>query len=162
MIKVGQTYFTCDECPLCEGVEFRLRIAKEYGYEPQFEYCGCDKLQHEFYVGCYCSDAFIEIPPRKRTARARKTGRAYRRSKNKAKKSRSMAVTRYARRGGYTDWGWKDGIYQPVGNHMSYPKNSHRQKYWKRYSNKQVRRHVGRLSDGSQYKRLFDYAWEVD
>ena len=36
------------------------------------------------------------------------------------------------------------------------------QKYWKRYSNKQVRRHVGRLSDGGQYKRLFDYAWEVD
>ena len=44
MIDVGNYYFACDECPISEGVEHRLRAAKEGGYDPQFEYCGCDFL----------------------------------------------------------------------------------------------------------------------
>lgn len=49
MIDVGNYYFACDECPISEGVEHRLRAAKEGGYDPQFEYCGCDKVQTEFF-----------------------------------------------------------------------------------------------------------------
>ena len=50
MIDVGNYYFACDECPISEGVEHRLRAAKEGGYDPQFEYCGCDKVQTEFFI----------------------------------------------------------------------------------------------------------------
>jgi hypothetical protein len=42
MIDLGNAYFCCDECPICEGLEHRLRNAEMYG-EFQYDYCGCDK-----------------------------------------------------------------------------------------------------------------------
>ena len=45
MIDTGTSFFMCDECPACEGVDYRLQIAKEGGYDPQLEYCWCEKLQ---------------------------------------------------------------------------------------------------------------------
>lgn len=39
MLEFCGRKFTCDECPICEGVEHRLRAAREGGYEPQLEYC---------------------------------------------------------------------------------------------------------------------------
>ena len=35
MLEFCGRKFTCDECPICEGVEHRLRAAREGGYEPQ-------------------------------------------------------------------------------------------------------------------------------
>lgn len=58
MLEFCGRRFTCDECPICEGIEHRLRAAREGGYEPQLEYCGCDKVQTEFFISGYCSDAF--------------------------------------------------------------------------------------------------------
>lgn len=40
MLEFCGRKFTCDECPICEGIEHRLRAAREGGYEPQLEYCG--------------------------------------------------------------------------------------------------------------------------
>ena len=57
MLEFCGRKFTCDECPICEGIEHRLRVAREGGYEPQLEYCGCDKVQTEFFISGYCSDA---------------------------------------------------------------------------------------------------------
>lgn len=37
MLEFCGRKFTCDECPICEGVEHRLRAAREGGYEPQLE-----------------------------------------------------------------------------------------------------------------------------
>lgn len=48
MLEFYGRKFTCDECPICEGIEHRVRVAREGGYEPQLEYCGCDKVQTEF------------------------------------------------------------------------------------------------------------------
>lgn len=45
MIKVCGKNFTCDECPICEGMEHRLETAAELGVEPQIDHCGCDKVQ---------------------------------------------------------------------------------------------------------------------
>lgn len=56
MLEFCGRKFTCDECPICEGIEHRLRVAREGGYEPQLEYCGCDKVQTEFFISGYCSD----------------------------------------------------------------------------------------------------------
>lgn len=41
-------------------------------------------------------------------------------------------------------------------------KNSNRQRFWKRYSNRAVRRGVQAGSGKSGYKRCFDYWWEID
>lgn len=40
--------FTCDECPICEGIEHRVRVAREGGYEPQLEYCVAIKSRLNF------------------------------------------------------------------------------------------------------------------
>ena len=63
MLEFYGRKFTCDECPICEGIEHRVRVAREGGYEPQLEYCGCDKVQTEFFISGYCSDAFEADKP---------------------------------------------------------------------------------------------------
>lgn len=63
---------------------------------------------------------------------------------------------------GYMNWGWKDGVYQPVGNHIQYPKNSNRQVFWKTYSNRKVRRYKGGIPKGNSYRKLSEYAWMTD
>lgn len=164
MLEFYGRKFTCDECPICEGIEHRVRVAREGGYEPQLEYCGCDKVQTEFFISGYCSDAFEADKPQGKLCEPRKTGRAYRRKMRKQKKEKLMRIMTYGYKSGigYTDWGWKDGVYQPVGSYIQYPKNSNRQTFWKAYSNRKIRRYKGDVRKGNSYRRHFDYAWEVD
>lgn len=61
MLEFCGRKFICDECPICKGIEHRLNAASEGGYKPQLEYCGCDKVQTEFFIGGYCSDAFETV-----------------------------------------------------------------------------------------------------
>lgn len=163
MIEVFGKNFACDECPICEGVEYRLRIAEELGCEPQLEYCGCDKVQTEFFISGYCGDAFREDPCSAKPCKPRKTGRAYRRQMQKKKKDRLMKIMTYGYNpaAGYTDWGWVNGIYKPVGNYIQYPKNSNMQVYWKNQSNRSVRRYKGRISNGNSYRKHFEYVWMI-
>jgi hypothetical protein len=164
MLEFYGRKFTCDECPICEGIEHRVRVAREGGYEPQLEYCGCDKVQTEFFISGYCSDAFEADKPHGKLCEPRKTGRAYRRKMRKQKKEKLMRIMTYGYKSGigYTDWGWKDGVYQPVGSYIQYPKNSNRQTFWKAYSNRKIRHYKGDVRKGNSYRRHFDYAWEVD
>ena len=78
MLKIGRHFYACDECPICEGVEHRLQAAQEGGYELQFEYCGCDKVQTEFLFSGHCEDGYLQLPHIKKKGK-RKTGIAYRR-----------------------------------------------------------------------------------
>ena len=57
MIDLGNVYFCCDECPICEGLMHRLALADEFG-EFQYDYCGCDKTVESkmLYNGGGCSD----------------------------------------------------------------------------------------------------------
>ena len=91
MIKIGQHYFACDECPICEGVDYRLHIAKELDSEPQFEYCGCDKVQTEFLFSGHCEDAYLQISLPKKKGK-RQTGMAYRRDMEAKHKARMMRL----------------------------------------------------------------------
>lgn len=107
MLEFCGRKFTCDECPICEGIEHRLRVAREGGYEPQLEYCGCDKVQTEFFISGYCSDAFEADKLQGKLCEPRKTGRAYRRKMRKQKKEKLMRIMTYGYKSGigYTDWG---------------------------------------------------------
>ena len=91
----------------------------------------------------------------------RKTGRAYRRHMRVIKKKKRMAIMTYGYRPtvGYTEWGYRNGVYQPVGNYIKFPKNSKAQAYWKRLSNKKVRH--SKVQSGSAYKKCFDYWWAL-
>lgn len=164
MLEFCGRKFICDECHICEGIEHRLNAASGGGYKPQLEYCGCDKVQTDFFIGGYCSDAFETAAPQNKRCRPRKSGRAYRRETRKRKKEKLMCIMTYGNKPGigYTEWGWKDGVYQPIGNYIKFPKNSNRQTFLKTYSNRKVRRYKGDIRNGNSYRRHFDYAWELD
>jgi len=163
MIDVGSCYFACDECPICEGVEYRLRIAEEGGYDPQLEYCGCDKVQTEFFISGYCEDAF-EGKPRAKKKGKRKTGTEYRRAMAVKKRDDLMKIINnigYNPYVGYVDWDWVDGVWQQTGKYIKYVKNSNSPKYWKRHSNRIVRRSKDSIPRGNQYRKYFDYWWTL-
>lgn len=162
MIDCGDEYmFACDECPIVEDLERRLNIADEYGIL-QLEYCGCDKVGGEFYCCGYCGDAFYDNRSRGNHGK-RKTGRAYRRDATTKKRNALIGKIKSANvRNAWVKYGWKDGEYVPVGNYIMRPKNSNRQKYWKKYSNKVVRRSNMFYGGKAGYRRAFDYWWTVD
>ena len=62
---------------------------------------------------------------------------------------------------GYTDWDWVNGVFQPVGNHIQYPRSSNRQVYWKNQSNRKVRRYKGSIPKGNSYRKHFEYVYTI-
>lgn len=162
MIDTGTKLFLCDECPICKGIAYRMQLAKEGGYDPQLEYCWCDKIQTEFYLSGFCEDAFKKKSQYKKKGR-RNNGFAYRREmKHKHQKKLIWIIHNcgYNPAAGYLDWDWVDGIWQPVGKYIKYPKNSNSQRFWKRHSNKIVRKKKT-LFQGNQYRKCFDYWWTM-
>ena len=162
MIKIGSQCFACDECPICEGVDYRLRIADELDCDPQFEYCGCDKVQTEFLFSGHCEDAYLQIPRPKKKGK-HQTGMAYRRdmkAKHKARMVRLLSYGHYKPTVAYIDWDYIDGHFQPVGQYIKYPKNSNAEQYWKRHSNRIIRRR-NEIYQGNQYRKCFDYWWTL-
>lgn len=66
----------------------------------------------------------------------------------------------------FLDWriysmGWIDGNYVEVGTHVQFSKNSNAQRYWKRQSNKKIRRYKENIPHGCHYKKLFPYLWKI-
>ena len=62
---------------------------------------------------------------------------------------------------GYIRQTCKDGVWYS-GNHIQYPKNSNRQKYLKRLSNRRFRRYSDAFPKGNRYRRVSEYWWYVD
>ena len=162
MLKIGRHFYACDECPICEGVEHRLQAAQEGGYEPQFEYCGCDKVQTEFLFSGHCEDGYLQLPRIKKKGK-RKTGMAYRRDMRVKHRDAVMKILSrgyYKPTVGYVDWDYEDGQFKQVGKYIKYPKNSNAERYWKRHSNRVIRRR-NELYQRNQYRKCFDYWWTL-
>lgn len=155
----GETYFACDECGICEQLERRMQIAREYGEDVQFDHCSCDKIDAEFFAGGYCEDAFVKRFPAKSEGK-RKTGREYRR------KMHRKNIQKCRNRDNWV-WGvhvagrW-DGDEYVLGSYIKRPKSSANKVFFKRVSNKKVRRSKEILPKGNGYRRLFDYRWTID
>lgn len=165
MIEVGcdTRYFACDECGIVEELDYRMRIADEHNEYLQFDHCGCDKVGDEFFMSGYCEDAFVEKPRPKKKG-ARKTGSAYRREQAVKKRNKRMEIVtrrRYNPFAGYVECDWVDDKFQPVGNHIKFPKNSNAQRYYKNQSNRRVRRYKGSLPNGNGYRKLYEYWWTL-
>ncbi len=54
---------------------------------------------------------------------------------------------------------WVDGVWQPVGEYIRYPKNSNIQKYLKRQTKRKVRR-SGPFPNGNGYRKCIEYRWQ--
>lgn len=88
---------------------------------------------------------------------------AYRRAmerKHKRDLLRIISYSGYKPHIGYLDWDRVNGVWQPVGKYIKYPKNSDAQRYWKRHSNKIIRRR-NEIYRGNQYRKCFDYWWTL-
>lgn len=66
----------------------------------------------------------------------------------------------YAPHIGYIDYGYINGQWQPIGNYIKYPKNSNKQKFLKKQTNKRIRR-AKVLVKGNAYRKYLDYWWEM-
>lgn len=159
MIDLGNVCFCCDECSLCDGVEHRLNLADD-GYGLQLEYCWCDKVGGKFYAYGYCPDSIIQKRKNSKNGK-RKTGSAYRRYMKKLKFERAKAIGDTTCnpavgwcKTDFIDGEWVDGTY------MQYPKNSKRQKRYKKQSNKRIRK-MDVPMRGNGYRRPFDYWWLI-
>lgn len=164
MIDVGSKtrYFACDECGICEQLGRRLRCAEETGTELQFDHCSCGKIDEEFFIGGYCEDAFVDksLPHHKGK---RKTGRAFRRKMRKKHLQKYRDRHKFTRIFGapYPNYGYVDGEYVMIGNYVNYPRSSSNKVFFKRVSNKKVRRYNGNLQKGNVHRKLFDYWWTL-
>lgn len=91
--------------------------------------------------------------------------RAYRRNikQQKTEKRKKLILSRnyYYPFGGYIDMDTIDGKLQIVGTHIKYPQNSNQQKYYKRLSNRIVRRNNDIPAKGNGYRKCFDYWWTL-
>jgi len=91
--------------------------------------------------------------------------RGYRRAINRKKKNKLLRTISYCGyKGGvpYIRRNWEDGIWYSLGNHIQYPNNSNAKVYWKKFSNKAVRREGKALPKGNVYRKIFDYKWKID
>ena len=89
--------------------------------------------------------------------------KAYRRRIKELKKKRLMQIINtggYNPARGYVDWGLVNGQWRPVGKYIKYPKNSNAERYWKRHSNRIVRK-KNEIYRGNQYRKCFDYWWTL-
>lgn len=165
MIKTGgKLGFCCDECPICEGLQHRIKIAQWSGDEIQFDHCGCDKVGHQFFAGGYCPDAW-DYSHQMPKGKPRKTGRAYRRKMKREAFEKRRGFGSYCyRRAPQVEWDENEyGIMVPVGQYLKRPRNSKQSQFFKRYAAKRVRRAKNEelFGRGNKYRRIFDYHWNV-
>lgn len=91
-------------------------------------------------------------------------GRAYNRFQKKKSEERLLRIIRQCRYNpwrGYVDYGFVDGKWQEVGNHIKYPKNSNRPKFYKKQCNRKVRRSKNLPLKGNYYRKCREYWWEI-
>lgn len=91
--------------------------------------------------------------------------KTYRRKMHRKKNNeliRMLNYTPYNPHAGYLKWGFVNGVWQSIGNHVQYPKNSNRQRFLKRLSNRRIRQGAILGTGKAGYKRCFDYWWELD
>ena len=90
-------------------------------------------------------------------------GRAYRRAMRDKKDRRLRNIITncgYIPHAGYIDWDLVDGVWQPVGKYIKYPKNSNMKKYHKKQSNRKVRRaEISQKCNG--YRKCSEYWWII-
>lgn len=90
--------------------------------------------------------------------------RAYRRWQTRRhRQKRKDIVQTYGRFGtaGYLSWTFIDGDLRPSGNHIHLYSRSRRQRFWKNYTSRVVRRHPTAHKKGNGYRRSVDYWWNI-
>ena len=163
MVEVEKGMFSCDTCPLCIDFERRMRYAEDNGIEVQYDHCGCEKVEGQFFCSGYCEDAF-QPPKRNKRKGKRMSGREFRRIMRYHKNKRLTEIAKHGRvsLSLYPAYGYNNETeeYEDLG-YLKHSSRSNRRCFLKRRSNKKVRATYMGMR-GSQYRKCFDYWWELD
>ena len=152
--------FKCGECPIVEDYERRCQSAEEGGFEPQFEYCSCDKVQYKFYQGGHCEDAYFEEIQEPETKGSRKTGLRYRRRMNVKKRDELIKNVELGKTRAWIEHSYVDGEWKQTGKFVKHPKNSNKRKFMKKSMNRAVRRNPETFKGNQHRKLLGIWYWE--
>ena len=152
MYELSNSYFHCDECPVCNGMT---------GYDPKFEHYSCYKTGGLLGDAGCCEDAFDQKAPTNHKG-GRNTGRAYRRKMSALKKKERMKRSSYSGYlSGHPNWGYVNGVYDEIGTYLQYPRDSEVKGYLKKLSNRTVRRCKDLPSGRCGYRKCFDLWWAL-
>ena len=143
MIKQGNTYILCDECP------FSLCMNEEYN--------SCDKIGVH---GRYCEDAWIGRSVHKKK-NPRKTGRAYRRKMKVQKEDRLYHIVKnhYMPHVGWVDWKFNGRTLHGTPYYFKDSSHSRKQRWLKKQTARKVR-HMD-IANGNYYRKCYEYWWNM-
>lgn len=160
MVHNGNKLYLCDDCSLSDYLD-QYAISHQREENFSLNQCWCDKTGGKMYAFGTCGEEYLECQPIQEKLK-RRHGRAYRRRMTRKKeKRRRWLIRECSSTGGYIAWGWIDGNYVEVGTHVQFSKNSNAKRYWKRQSNKKIRRYKENIPHGCHYKKLFPYLWKI-
>jgi len=146
------SFCICDECDLFY-----------YGHRDlNDDHCMCDKTGYEIYVFGRCCDAYVHSDNIKRYHR-KYYGRLYRRYLTKKVEGKKIKRSYSAHTGkSYLPF---VPFYDECKKHLTYNRNSNRQRILKRLSNKKIRSNKIYLDSNPSGKRafhkLYNYWWEL-
>ena len=164
----------CRNCPYIKE-EFKTR----YLYNDTEEYCWCDKTGGKLWWYGYCSDAFHDTQQNnikhscKRKRNKRERDQKYKQHlKFLAENCKDYPSPAYPadENGNYIPGAeWHIWFPDEEPKDIVYYKRQYRAKrrwnrfaYYKKYSNRRVRRYKGGIHKGGAYKKIFDYWYEAD
>ena len=162
----------CRDCPyIKEDFDRKTQdITDKYDLDELEKSCWCDKTGGKIWWYGQCEDAFDDIPPQINRSKQRKRNKRERDLKYRQRlKLLAENVNGYPSPVIYTDEIWIKGlgwVKNPKPYYKRLYRDNHkggRNKYYKKYANRQVRRYKGELhSKGNQHRKVFDYWWAVN
>lgn len=127
------------------------------------QFIWCDKVGGKVYCFGHCEDAYSKEKEEKRVSKAKKTIRRKREIKYKQHLKRLAEInTGYPAPVYYKDEIWERGK-GIVKNPKPYYKRVYRgqrSKFFKKLSNKRVRRYKEAINNGNNYRKIYDFWWE--
>ena len=159
----------CKDCPL-GAPDYERRILFHEDEDNAETFMWCDKVGGKVYIFGRCEDAYPEeLLPVNNTKRKRRN-----------KRERDLAYKHHLKIlhqncTGYPSPVWyKDEIYIRGYGYIENPKPYYKRLYrgsgnkrgnpsdfFKKFSNRQVRRYKGKLHSGGAYKKVVDYWWTI-
>lgn len=158
----------CNNCP-CGKADYDRRMLS-HGKEDAEDFHWCEKTGGKVYIFGRCEDAYSEEPLPVNPSKKKRRNKRERDSAYKAHLKRLHETCNgYPSPVWYKTKGWVPGygyvelstpyykrIYRGGGNKRGTPSD-----FFKKFSNRQVRRYNGELHNGGAYKKVFDYWWNV-
>lgn len=159
----------CFTCPLGkDSYEQRLKtydaLNMGYNYDEIVYNIWCDKIGSKCGWYGYCDDAFNENIKPKIKVNKKMSDKRIRQEKYINKLKRLNKIAYYPSPAMYVEEKWDKELRDYITLDKPYYKRCYigsRTKYFKKYSNKKVRRYKGELQNGNSYRKVFDLWWNV-